>query len=253
MRASAPAASRMLQSVQRDEELNAWMVLARAPRLERRAGCAGDVAPEPTRAAALLQASSQDWQRAGLSPSTRDYLRRAAPSTDERRWLENPRHELLPFTDARYPHRLRSATGTPWCFTCSATATLLNRPQLAIVGSRTPSAGGRDTAFQFARNLASEGLTITSGLAIGIDGAAHRGALAAGGSTIAALGTGVNLIYPRAHYDLSAQMVGAGALVSEFSLGTPPQPKNFPRRNATIAGMSGRYWWSKPRPAAVPC
>ena len=145
----------MLQSVQRDEELNAWMVLARAPRLN-----AALVAQAMSRlrlpcAAALLQASSQDWQRAGLSPSTRDYLRRAAPSTDERRWLENPRHELLPFTDARYPHRLRSAIRHPMVLYVLGDATLLNRPQLAIVGSRTPSAGGRDTAFQFARNLAA--------------------------------------------------------------------------------------------------
>jgi DNA processing protein len=214
------------------------MVLARTPRLSAvlvRQALSRLRLPSAT---ALLQASPQDWQHAGFAPATRDYLRQAAPSSLERRWIENPEHELLPFSDARYPRRLLQASGHPLALYVLGNPTLLNHPQLAIVGSRNPSAGGRDTAFQFARTLAMSGLTITSGLAQGIDGAAHRGALHAGGSTIGVLGSGVDLIYPRVNRALSEQMACHGAVISEFALGAAPKPKNFPRRNATIARLA---------------
>jgi DNA processing protein len=114
---------------------------------------------------------------------------------------------------------------------------VLADPQLAIVGSRNPTAQGRETAAAFAEYLAERGLAITSGLAQGIDASAHQGALAAQGITLAVLGTGIDIVYPRCHRSLFADIESRGALISEFPLGTPPKRGNFPRRNRLIAGL----------------
>ncbi|HEX6349855.1 MAG TPA: DNA-processing protein DprA [Candidatus Dormibacteraeota bacterium] len=112
-------------------------------------------------------------------------------------------------------------------------------PRVAIVGSRRPSPYGEAVAERLAADLAAAGAGVVSGLALGVDAAAHEGALAAGGCTIAVLGTGVDVIYPRANADLAARiLVSGGALVSQFADGTPPQRTNFPRRNWTIAALS---------------
>ena len=228
----------MLQLVQRDAELLAWMVLARTPRLSATQIGQAFSRLRMTSAAALLKASPKDWQHAGLSPATRDYLRQAVPSEAERRWIDTPGHDLLPFTDARYPRRLLEADRYPVALHVHGDCALLNQSQFAIVGSRAPSAGGRDAAFHFAHTLAVSGFTITSGLAQGIDSEAHRGALHAAGTTIGVLGSGADLIYPRSNHALSRQMTARGAIISEFALGTPPARKNFPRRNATIARLA---------------
>jgi DNA processing protein len=115
---------------------------------------------------------------------------------------------------------------------------LLGAPQLAIVGSRNPTGGGRETAEQFARYLSERGLTITSGLAVGIDGASHRGALDGVGATVAVLGSGIDVIFPRAHDKLAAEIAERGLLVSEYAPGVPPQKFHFPQRNRIIAGLS---------------
>jgi DNA processing protein len=115
---------------------------------------------------------------------------------------------------------------------------ILNDPQLSIVGSRNPTAAGRETAFGFAKTLGQCGLCITSGLAEGIDSAAHRGAIQGGGITIAVLGSGLDVIYPRGHVGLAREIEQHGALVSEFPLGCPPRRSNFPRRNRIIAVSS---------------
>ncbi len=152
-------------------------------------------------------------------------------------WLAQPRCHLVTWTDADYPPLLRELTDAPVALYVQGDRALLTRPQLAVVGSRNPSPVGRENAAAFAKNLAGSGLTVTSGLALGVDGAAHRGALEAG-TTIAVAGTGLDRVYPPRHRELAHAIVDAGAIVSEFPLGTPPRPENFPVRNRIISGLS---------------
>ena len=160
------------------------------------------------------------------------------PSAAERAWLEDPKHHVVPFTDPRFPRALHALPSSPIALYVAGNADVLNDPQLSIVGSRNPTPGGRDIAFEFAQSLAACGLGITSGLAEGIDSAAHRGALAARGITFAVLGSGVDIIYPRNNRSLSDEIRLQGALISEFPLGWPPRRENFPQRNRIIAALS---------------
>ena len=153
-------------------------------------------------------------------------------------WLDQPTHHLLVWPDADYPPLLREIADPPLLLYVIGRRETLASPQLAIVGSRNPSPMGRENAQAFAKSLAGAGLTITSGLALGLDGAAHRGALAAGGHTIAVTGTGLDRVYPARHRELAHAIAARGALVSEFPLGTSPRPENFPRRNRLISGLS---------------
>lgn len=153
-------------------------------------------------------------------------------------WLETPGHGLLVADDPHYPRQLHATPGMPPALFVAGSLTALSLPQLAIVGSRAASAGGSETAFDFAACLAAAGLAITSGLATGIDAAAHRGALAAGGITLAVCGTGLDRIYPADHSGLAAEIAAHGALISEFPVGTPPLAANFPRRNRLLSGLA---------------
>lgn len=140
--------------------------------------------------------------------------------------------------DAHYPQLLRTIPDPPGVLFCRGDPTLLNRPMLAVVGCRQATAAGLENAFSFARELTCAGLVVTSGLARGIDGAAHRGALAVGGPTIAILGSGLRRIYPPEHSALAAQISADGAVVSEFLPDAPPHKAHFPRRNRLISGMT---------------
>lgn len=153
-------------------------------------------------------------------------------------WLAPANHHLVTWTDADYPPLLRQIPDPPVALYVIGDRRLLARAQLAIVGSRNPTPAGRENAQAFARSLAAAGLTITSGLALGIDGAAHRGALEAGGTTLAVTGTGLDRVYPPRHRELAHEIAAHGALVTEFPLGTPPRPENFPIRNRLISGLS---------------
>ncbi len=146
------------------------------------------------------------------------------PTRAELEWVRDSRHHVLP--------------DRPPALFVDGEVDVLADPQLAVVGSRNPTAQGRDTAHDFARQLAGCGLGIVSGLAQGIDSAAHDGALAAQGITVAVLGSGIDVIYPRGNLALAAQIRRQGALLSEFALGAPPRREHFPRRNRLIAGLS---------------
>lgn len=146
---------------------------------------------------------------------------------------------LLSITDSAYPELLRLIPRPPPLLFVRGDIHLLDLPQLAIVGSRNPSSGGAENAHRFAEFLAGNGFAITSGLALGVDAAAHQGALAAQGKTIAVMGTGLDLIYPSRHRGLAQQILATGgALVSELPLGSGSKAANFPQRNRIISGLS---------------
>lgn len=154
-------------------------------------------------------------------------------------WLQAaPRRQLLSLGDARYPASLLQTADPPPLLYAEGQLDWLHVPALAIVGSRRPTAQGRDTARELAHDLAEAGLCIVSGLALGIDGAAHEGALQGGGGTIAVLGTGLDRLYPPTHRSLGLRIAEQGLLLSEYPPGTPPLPAHFPRRNRIIAGLS---------------
>jgi DNA processing protein len=156
----------------------------------------------------------------------------------ELRWLEEPDNHLLALGDSDYPPLLREIADPPVCLFVRGVRGVLAQPQLAIVGSRNPTPGGCLNAEAFAEALTHAGLVVTSGLALGIDGCAHRAALAAGGGTIAIAATGLDRVYPARHRELAHQIAEHGALVSEFPLGTPPRREHFPQRNRLISGLS---------------
>ena len=153
-------------------------------------------------------------------------------------WAEPANHQVLTIFDPGYPSLLAEISHPPVVLFVSGDPNMLQRTQIAIVGSRKATHYGREVAFGLARGLAQSGLTVTSGMATGIDAAAHRGALAAERPTLAVFGCGIDRIYPRRHAELAAAIASAGALVSEFPLGTAPRPHHFPRRNRIISGLS---------------
>ncbi|MBP8926097.1 MAG: DNA-processing protein DprA [Pseudomonadales bacterium] len=154
-------------------------------------------------------------------------------------WLMRNGVELISVNDSRYPPLLAAIACPPPVLFVQGDPGLLLRPQVAMVGSRSPTPSGREAARAIAGELSKYGLTITSGLAIGIDAESHEGALSAGGTTAAVMGTGSDQIYPTRHRSLAARILAdGGALVSEFTPGTRPEPANFPRRNRIISGLS---------------
>lgn len=153
-------------------------------------------------------------------------------------WLAQADCHLLVWTDEAYPPLLREIPDPPLMLYVRGRPEILQWPQLAMVGSRNPTPGGIENAWRFAEALATAGIVVTSGMALGIDGASHRGALGAGGATVAVLGTGVDRVYPRAHQALAHEIARQGVLVSEFALGAPPLRDHFPRRNRIISGLT---------------
>lgn len=153
-------------------------------------------------------------------------------------WAAQAGNHILTLADATYPQALLTAADPPVLLYAKGRVDLLNRPAVAIVGSRNATKQGEANAAAFAVSLAGAGLTVVSGLAAGIDAAAHRGALAENASTIAVIGTGGDRIYPARNADLAREIAEKGVILSEFPLGTPPIAANFPRRNRLIAGLS---------------
>jgi DNA processing protein len=153
-------------------------------------------------------------------------------------WLDQPGHHLLALGDEAYPHALLEIPDPPTLLHAHGDTALLGRPAIAVVGSRNATRQGAIDAHEFARALSARGFVIASGLALGIDAAAHRGGLAGPSSTIAVVGTGLDRVYPAAHRELAHEIANRGVLVSEFPLGTPPAAANFPRRNRIISGLT---------------
>ncbi len=193
-------------------------------------------------ACAALSAPASAWRSLGLPAGCSD-ARRSAEVRDSAAlslaWLDEENHHLLMWDESIYPGLLAELHDAPPLLFIDGDPRLLEQPQLAMVGSRRASRPGLDTAQRFAHSLAGGGFVITSGLALGIDGAAHQGALDAKGKTVAVLGTGLQCIYPARHKALAAAIAQqGGALVSELPLACPPQAGNFPRRNRIISGLS---------------
>lgn len=153
-------------------------------------------------------------------------------------WERQTRHHLLTWEDKRYPALLRQIYDPPAVLYAKGDLSALHQPMLAMVGSRKPTATGAQTARKFAFELAQNKVTIVSGLALGIDGAAHQGCLQAKGKTIAVLGTGIDRIYPWRHKEIFQEIAQDGLLLSEYPFGTAPSPGHFPRRNRIISGLS---------------
>jgi DNA processing protein len=153
-------------------------------------------------------------------------------------WLEDPANRILTLADTGYPRQLLEIPDPPPLIYAKGNLSLLGRASLAVVGSRNASPQGCVNAEEFARDLSDGGLAIASGLALGIDAAAHRGGLAGKSSTIAVVGTGLDIVYPARNRELAHRIASEGILISEFALGTPAMAGNFPRRNRLISGIA---------------
>jgi DNA processing protein len=191
-------------------------------------------------ASAVAAASTRELTRHGLS------IEAAAAITEpdeprlesDLKWLSHPNHHLLCWDDDAYPALLRRINGPPAALFIDGDPGCLWQPQIAIIGSRNPTAGGLDHARDFASTLARQGMTITSGLASGIDSAAHVAALNAGALTIAVNGTGLDRVYPASSRAVAERIRSQGAMISELPLGSPPRRQHFPSRNRIISGLS---------------
>lgn len=217
---------------------------ARNEALLRLVACGGPAAPrrgllEHAAPAAALAAGPSLWRACGLQTRQVASLQLPARSLHAALdWLADPTHHLIGWDDPDYPPLLRHMQSPPLSLFVAGDPTLLWLPAVAVVGSRSPTPGGSSNAREFAQALAGQGLVIVSGLAAGIDTAAHEATLAAGGATVAVLGTGPDVPFPRANTGLHARIAAHGAVVSEHLPGTGPRREHFPSRNRIIAGIS---------------
>jgi DNA processing protein len=218
-----------------------WIALNMTPGIGPRA--AAKLLERYGSAEAVFDAPRAELETLRLRPEAiesivaRDLFEVAAKEIERVREMEA---DVLVLDDGVYPSLLREVYDPPiTLYVKGAWAECLEKPCVAMVGSRRCSTYGQNAAAMLARDLAGRGVTIISGLARGIDAAAHRGALEAGGRTVAVMGTGLDQVYPRDHRKLAAEILGQnGALISEFPLETPPAPQNFPYRNRIISGLS---------------
>ncbi len=190
---------------------------------------------------AVLRGEAAALERAGLRKNVASEIRRFARWTDVDREISRSRAtgaNLLCLDDPGYPKALRFTADPPPVLYVRGRIETVDTEAIAVVGSRAASPYGLAVAERLARELAGRGITVVSGLAIGIDGAAHRGALRDGGRTIAVLGCGIDQVYPLRHRRLAAEIAARGALVSELPFGTPPLGPNFPRRNRIVSGLA---------------
>jgi len=221
------------------ESIIYWLALHYLPGLgHRRSKKLLDFFGEPK---GLFSASQKTMQELGLKAETiqailsKKWIKEAE---EELKKIKTMGVEIITYSDQRYPVLLKQIADPPPFIYLKGEAQLLNTPSIAIVGARRASFYGSKTATNLATNLAELGITVVSGLARGIDAAAHQGALQAGGNTIAVLGCGLDIVYPLENKKLYAEIKKQGAIISEFPLGTPPLSQNFPVRNRLISGLS---------------
>jgi DNA processing protein len=222
------------------DEFAAWLRLLESPGLGRESArrlLAAFGSPD-----AVLSASPAAWRQvagantAALATPPPAFAERLAAA---RQWLAaSPLHQALMLGDPHYPPRLLQSADPPLLLYLQGRVELLGADSLAVVGSRNPTPQGAANAHDFSRQLGAEGLAVVSGLAQGIDGAAHEGALDGTAGTIAVVGTGLDIVYPSRHRALARRIAESGALLSEYAPGTPALPANFPQRNRIIAGLS---------------
>ena len=153
-------------------------------------------------------------------------------------WLKKDNAHIVTLADANYPKLLLEISNPPAVLYAIGNLQWLNQPSIAVVGSRNATPQGEKNAEEFSASLCNSGLCVISGMALGIDGAAHRGALKSNGATIAVVGTGLDIVYPARHRELAHKIVERGLIISEFPFGTPSKAQNFPRRNRLISGLS---------------
>ncbi|EGR3957466.1 DNA-protecting protein DprA [Vibrio cholerae] len=222
----------------KDQDLAAWLALCFTPKL----GSKTISHLLATRLPAQLQSfTPKQWLASGLKPEQLVFLTTQAAKQAELclqwRLAANNRYIVTPHCPL-YPRLLKEISSSPPILFIEGIWEAVHDPAVAIVGSRNASVDGRQIARQFATELAQSGLVVTSGLALGIDGYAHDGALQAQGQTVAVLGSGLAQVYPKQHQGLAERIIAQGALVSEFAPHTPPKADHFPRRNRIISGLS---------------
>jgi len=192
--------------------------------------------------AAVFKATSSSLKQAGISQNLADTILDSKDNDSAKpdlEWLNAAdNHHIITINCPEYPKLLKQTDSSPPLLYVHGELSIINDPQLAIVGSRNPTQSGMTSAYDFAKYLAQTGLCITSGLALGIDGSAHQGALDGNGPTIAIIATGIDRVYPAKHRDLAHKIVETGAIISEFPIGTQPRSGNFPRRNRIISGLA---------------
>lgn len=215
----------------------AWLTLAHAyltvAELRSLLEQYGDVDTIVARTASQLRSSGLNDNKANAIASPDSAQLDAALA-----WLQDETHSIVCFGRSDYPELLTQLRDAPLLLYVNGQIDALHLPALAIIGSRNPTRGGSSNALEFSRHLATVGYTIVSGLAQGIDTAAHRGALLADRTTVAILGHGIDRVYPAQNHELAHQITSNGALVSEYPLGAPPDKRHFPERNRLISGLS---------------
>ncbi len=190
----------------------------------------------------VFNASSSSLKHAGISQNLANAIlddKDSDSATTDLEWLNTADdHYIISIQCPEYPTLLKQTDSPPPLLYVHGNLSIINDPQLAIVGSRNPTQSGMTSAYDFSKHLGQTGLCITSGLALGIDGSAHQGALDANAPTIAVIATGIDRVYPAKHRNLAHQIVENGAIISEFPIGTQPRSSNFPRRNRIISGLA---------------
>ncbi len=220
------------------EKLKAYLLLSRVPGIgARRLGVLYDYYEDVTN---ILDAPRDELLQVGLPEDVVSHIKKPQWDQVEKdiEWLNGENNHIVTFDDDAYPIMLREEVSAPPLLYVCGNISLLNQRQIAMVGSRNASAYGKKVAYDFAADFSNNKIIVTSGMALGVDAASHKGALSGDSGTIAVVATGIDRVYPARHKELAHQIAQDGAIVSEFPLGTAPKTENFPRRNRIISGMS---------------